>query len=434
MSTGARIGAVVLAVLLVATTAGANVATTTQGTALNEEFVITQMDEAGVYEELSDRVREEVVEDLENASIERSEEVPPEVTVGEIDAEAVAEDAVTEEFIQTRFQENIREVFAYLHGESETLNLSIDVEPVKEEIGVAIADQTVDVEAEQLIDRGSAGMGDTPVPISGSDAERMLESEEQYNQVTENFREDFQRQSGTSGEELDAALSAANQETKNEVENNTEDQTSEYSDNVTEATTQMQFAMVDALTDESVTYEQFTDRVEAQEQALGEEAGRLAVQQIDDRINDRLSLSDYMGSDTQEQIEDAPGPVQQIDTMAFVLPVLSLLFVGLIYVLTRSVRSTAFYTGVSLVVSALIGLLIAVVLRGTVLSEVRSALPADQPDAIGDAVLGLIRGILGTLSAQSLTLLVVGVLLVGLAIADSRGYLDEVKQRVADLR
>jgi hypothetical protein len=207
-------------------------------------------------------------------------------------------------------------------------------------------------------------------------------------------------------------------------------------DNVTRAAVELQYVVVDGLArDASVyTYEQFHTDLTSSEDHLTNETGDLARSRIEGEVPDTLSAEDQFGNETANTLENAQGTVGTIDTVYLVLPIVALLLIGVAYGVTRSVETTATFTGIVLAVTGGIHLLIATVLGGVVISEVESALANADAGQFTDLATTVIEGVLSTHAVQSGILLLVGIVLIALSYASKNGQLDGLKARVADVR
>lgn len=101
------------------------------------------------------------------------------------------------------------------------------------------------------------------------------------------------------------------------------------------------------------------------------------------------------------------------DVLVFALPVLAILLITAVYYLTASISITAIVSGSALAVSGLLGVGLASVLP----PRIRGAMPADLPGGMASLLTGLVRRVFGLLQTQSIVLLVVGVIALGVGLA-----------------
>jgi hypothetical protein len=440
VSLGKRVALVLIGILLVSTIGAANATLTMDRTVMNPDFVSNTAEEEGVYADLADNVTRQIGDDLEGVDPAQSGQLPPQVDVNGVNTGEIADEAVTEEYVASQGQQAIRALYAYMEGERDRLDLVIDTEPVKESAQAAIAEEATAVDVAPLVGLGAENVN-SRVPISADGAERLLDGPESYRAEQERFREDIRQQvrseTGASGEELDrqvdSTLQDLNDRTKTQVRDGTSQATQEYSENVTSAVTNLQYAMVDAYTTDQ-SYQSFAATVDSEQQSLGEEAARIASQEIDAQIDDQYRLSELLGEGGQQNLRSGAdrgaGVFGTLSTMSLVWPLVSLVLIGIAYVVTRSLHATGRVTAGAMISAAVAGFLVATVLQGTVVDILRGEIgSADGPVSAGDFAVGLVEGFLGTLAAQSLVIGVFGVLLFALVYADRNGYLDGLKTK-----
>ena len=435
MGAGKILAILAVVLLLLPTVAASNAVMSAQQTVLNGEYVTETLEDEGVYEEIAETATEQIQSDLPAIQPTQSDQLPDEISVSQVNETAIVEAAVTEDYVTEQSEENILALYDYLHGETDILELTLDAEPVKENIAEEVARQAGNVETEQLIRTYADDLGSTDIPIDGDTASRMLESESSYQAVKSDFREQIReqvrRETGASGDELDQqvdqALAEGANQTKANITETTRAQTSEFSENVTNATIGLQHALVDGLaTDDS--YEEFQENIDESEQALALEASRLALQQMDGEIDDTYSLTSEMSPGLESSLRGAQDTVGTIDLMNILLPIIGLVLIALVFGITRSLTTTGKVAGGVFLVAGVLGFLLPTLLQGTVLNWVEDQISSDS-DVVGEAVVEIIDGVLGTFAAQSLAILVAGVIIFALAFAGDRGYLDTVTKR-----
>jgi len=201
------------------------------------------------------------------------------------------------------------------------------------------------------------------------------------------------------------------------------------SDNMTQAAVEFQYVVIDGLTDESYSYEGFVADQEQSEADLSTETTDYADVRIQEEVPNTLTAEEQFGESTVNDIRDARGGVGTVGLLSLLLPVLSLVLVGAAYGITRSTETTAKMTGIVLVAAGLLSLVVATLLRGPILSAVEEGVSGSGAAEFTDIAVALFEGLLSTLSTQSATLLIVGVILVALVAANRRGYLDGLKAR-----
>jgi hypothetical protein len=99
--------------------------------------------------------------------------------------------------------------------------------------------------------------------------------------------------------------------------------------------------------------------------------------------------------------------------LVFVLPILAILLIAAVYYLTASISITAIMSGSALAVSGLLGVCLAILLP----PRMQAAVPTDLPGGMASLVTGLIRRVFGLLQTQSVVLLVLGMIAIGIGLA-----------------
>ncbi|MFC7133428.1 MULTISPECIES: hypothetical protein [Salinibaculum] len=479
MSAARKAGLVVVALLLVTSVGAANVVMTTERTVLNANFVDQSLAEEDGYNELRDITVDAVTTEVERAAPGQSEQLPAAIQ-DSIDATALVEETVTAEYVRNQSRANLFRLYEFLHGQRSDLVLRIDMVPLKEGLADAVGDQVRDVSVADLVDQYAPSTGDVPIEITGDRISRMRSSQSGYQDVRDQFRSDvreavldrlvdeaFQQASndellmligedprqytdaekeqivtqqedqirqalrqrileeedGRLSREIDEELADRAETAKQRVREETRQATQDFSENVTGAAIDLQVAVIDGLATDT-SYQEFSSRMDAAESRLADEAARLAAQQIDEQVPDAISAGEELAPQDRQQLDRLASNVQLLDTANLVLPVLALVLIGLLYLISRSLETTALTTGVALGVVGLLSFVGASLATGPTETFIRDQVNGEDVQAIQDVAVGFAGKILGTLSAQSLLLLVVGVLLVGVAIASRQGYLD----------
>ena len=478
MSAGKKVGLVVLALLLVTTVGTANVVMTSERTVLNAEFVDQSLAEEDGYSQLEDATVDAVADRVDEANPAGSDQIPSAIQHS-INTTAIVDDAVTAEYIRSQARANLFRLYDFLHGERPDLALRVDLVPLKDSLASAVGDQVSDIDISTLVEEYAPTGGDIPIEVTGERVRKMRSSQSGYQEVRANFREEvrqlvldrlvdeaFQRASNDEllvliGEDprqytdaekqrivenredeirqelrqrieeeegdrisqaIDEELADRAQQAKDRVRQQTREATSQYSENVTGAAIDLQVAVIDGLATDT-SYEEFSSRVDAAEQTLANEAGRLAAAQIDQEVPDNISVAEELSAQDREQLTTLSNRVQQVDTVNSALPIAALLIVGLIYLLTRSIGTTALTTGISVGLVGVGTFAGATIAGGPAKDAIRNQLSGEGAAAIRDIATGLVDQVLGALSSQSLVLAGIGVVLILVWVADRQGYL-----------
>lgn len=379
-----RIALVLAGVILLATVAGGNVAIAADQTVLDSSHVIEQMDEERLFAEQAGEFRDEVADEI--AAGTEGLSLPPGLSLGEFDPQATAEESVTDAYVREQAIDNIEQLYAFLHGDRDDLTFAIDIGPVKRSVAESVTENAV-VDTATLVGEGTDRLDSERVAALGADEESFQEA-----------------QLDTSDRQVEAL--------KADIESDTESRG--YTAALTDALVSLQFTVVDGLTGE-LTYEEYITQRDANEDELKGALGTEAVADIGETIT--LGGED---EDPSETFSGAADIVQLIETLTLVLPALALALVGVIGGLTRDLVRTARVAGGALLGAGLLGVVARFVAPGFVMPD------GEETDALADGLVATVESMFETLGTQSILLAAVGVVLVGLAVADRRGYLDGI--------
>lgn len=464
MTAARSLGTGVLVVLLIVSLIGANGVLAAEQTVLSAGFVKSTMDDSGGYEILQDAVVEAASDQVGG---DQASDLP-------ISPTEIVESAVTREYLKSQTEANIDRVYGYLHGDREELVVALDLEPLKANIVSAVENRVANMSLADLV--SIVGSDDTSyaevqgvtldIGLIGS----MAANESAYQSAREDFRDkvraaalnrlvnetmasasndellalvidDYdpnayseqekdqmvedreaeirsaveQQIEQERGDELDTLvdeqLAAYNEDIKAQLESSLRQQ-SEMDPALLNATVALAKVGVDGLTTD-MSYSQFSTEVEAAKADLAEAVADVVGQRLSEEVPDRVDLTEQMGPDTRQQLRQVRQAVGIADILQFALPILAILLVVGIYLVSSSIAVTAVGAGIGLFVSGLLGFGVASVLP----PRIRAAMPADLPGAVADLVTTLIDRVFGLLQTQSLVLLVVGILALGLGIA-----------------
>lgn len=478
MSIARKAGLVVLVLLLVSTVGAANVVTTTERTVLNKEFVDQSLAEENGYSQLRNATVDAVTDQVEQVNPGQSDQIPS-VIQNSIDTRRIVEDAVTEGYVRNQSRANLFRLYDYLHGKRSDLVLRTDLAPLKDRLADAVGDQVSDVNVGDLVEQYAPVTEEIPVNVTGDRIRKMRSSQSGYREARQQFRDDvrevvldrlvdeaFQKASndellvligedprqyteaekeqivtaredqirqalrqrivegedGRLQKEIDQELTERADAAKQRIREETPQATQQFSDNVTRAAVDLQLAVVDGLAT-NTSYQEFSSRMDTAESALADEASRLAAKQIDEQVPDNISVTEQLAPQDRQQLDRLANNVQTLDTVSLVLPILAVVLVGLLYVVSRSLETTALASGIGVGVVGLLSFVGASLASGPVETVIRNQVSGDGVQAIEDIAVGFVEQILGTLTAQSLLLLVAGLVLIGLGVAVNRGYL-----------
>lgn len=489
-------GLAIVGLLLFGTIGAANAVTTVDRTALNGDFAANTIEQQGNY----DPVRESVIDEIEGRmnSADLGDAGQLLAAGNGTDNRALAEDAVTDEYVREETNGNIRSLYAYLNGRDSQLDLEIDLRPLKDNLGEAYGAQIEQKDTGALVEEFGPKEGEAQVPVDATTVEQMKSGPQGYEQARLDFRVDVAFEAMTTNQKLlligenpirydseaakEQEVRARESEIRAELrrqlettpdaitvdgevidvgskvdqrradakvevcdrtrqELNASDEivcSSAYRgssddrqvDNATNAAVQLQYVVIDGLTREGYSYAAFDSDITEAESGLSEETSALATARIDEEVPDTLNARERLGDETLTQLGDAREVTSTVGLAGIGLVILALVLVGVAYLITRSIETTAEVTGIALALAGGLFLIGAVALREPAASGVRDALGGGEASEFADLVVALVKGILSTLAAQSAALLVAGVILIVLGVASNRGYLDDLRARV----
>jgi hypothetical protein len=481
MSAGRKFALLVVAILLVTTVGAANVVMTAEKTALNAEFVDQSLTEEDGYSQLRSVTVDAIDEEVQNASPTESDRIPGSLSE-RINTTAIVREAVTEEYVRNQSQANLYRLYDYLHGERASPDLRVDLVPLKASLADAVGDEVGSVDLSTLVDEYAPSTESVPIEISGNRFSRMRASESGYQEVRRAFRDevravlferlrseepgllleavginpnqyssDAERRQAVDDNEaeirqrireltrqganndikqrFDRELAERADDAKDRVRQETRERTGEFSPNVTQAAIDIQVAVIDGLATDT-SYQEFSTRIDSAEQTLINEASRLARQQINEEVPDNISAAEQLSPSDREQLTTLSNRVQQVDSVNGALPIVALVLVALLYLVSRSLETTALTTGLALGGVGGASYAGATLAQSPVEDVIREQISGEDVQAIQELAIGLVGQTLGVLQSQSLLLLVAGVVLVALAIASRLGAFAGLRERV----
>jgi hypothetical protein len=450
MSLARKFVVVVVTGLLVTTLVTGNLLAAAHLTVLDPGFVQNAVEEEGGYEI------------VENATVEAASSQVSAEAGDLVDTEALLREGIDQQYLANQTERNVDALYAYLHGDADTLNLTVDTEPLKAGLSSAVEEQVRNATVAELLAQSDAELDG---PINESTVQRMTENESSYEAVKTDFRERIR------SEVIDEVVEQAWQETSNDeklalvipdydprdyteaekermvADNETEIRTAlreraedEQADEIDQrvetslvainesvapagsdeegieaATADMQATFAEGLTTD-MPYQEFRSDLDAAKADAAATVGDRVESQLDEQLPDTFALTDDMDPQTRESLATAQTAVTWLDRLAIVLPLVALALVGLLYYATRSLQTVAASLGVSLAVAGLPIYLSLGYLNGLVEQTVTQNLAAGGgvPQPVVDLMLGLVGQLFGRVGAVSLAFAVGGiVLLVG---------------------
>ena len=184
------VGLVALAAFVTIATIGAVSVFTVNQTVLSAGFVTDAAEQADAYETIESELVETTTEEVRAAGTGQ-------VPTTAIDAEAIADEAITETYVRTQSEQVIAAGAAYLNGDREDLALVVNTEPLIESASTGVGAAVRDIDLAALVeDLGSEqieAVAGVEVPISGETLARMQSGPEEYEAAGEQFRADLRQ-------------------------------------------------------------------------------------------------------------------------------------------------------------------------------------------------------------------------------------------------
>lgn len=449
--------------------AGANVAVATDRTVLNSEFVTDEFEEQGVYANITETVEDQVGSEFEGGEIRPEEDLPPGITADPIDPQQVTTDAITREYVRTEFNKNIERFYAFLHGESDRVNASVNLTPIKDTLQQEVEGMNIQVDAAEAFAESGAVDGNQ-APVSGEDVAALEESEQSFDQTRtkiwvdivfeqtsdedlllligenpndypdneqgvreneEEIRNTLRSELGSYDDLPDEAkqqIDQLNQELKDQSAQQLEQQDG-LNDNLTQGLQEMQFTVIDGLTGD-ITYDEYTEQLSSAESDVATEIERMIQDRIDEDVPNQLQPEEEITRQSNPELDTASTQVQRVGLIKWVLVLLSAVLIGLIALVTRSFGWTSATSGVAMSLVGVVGVVIDFVFREAAIQFLEGQLQQDVEEEfvqeLLQSFLGVLESAIGTYGTQSLILLVLGIVLIGLAILNRAGVLDPV--------
>lgn len=389
MSAARTLGVVVVSILLTVTLFGASVSVGAERTALDQQYVVETFDEEGLSERIGSELRGDVATQIDEAGQQRP--IPTGVTVT-LDGREVANQTVTDEFVAGEVARNVGAILAYLRGNTDTLTLQTNIEPIKSEVRAAIIEGTT---------------VDTPALIGANTDQVSAERVAALNGSEQSYREAQVELSDRERSEVQA-----------EIEQSVDQQLGDGSEELSTAVLTLPGTVLDGLTGQ-LSYEEYTEQLAADERAVKAAIADLALAEVPDE------QSLVNGTESAEsELQPVRSGAGIVVLFSWLAPLLAVVLVGGLYAVTRSLDSTALGTGIALVVGGLLGTVAGYVAGPAV---VGNAEPNGETDPIVDGLTAVVDGTLATIGRQSVVLLVVGAVVVAVVLADRRGLFDGLR-------
>ena len=465
----------VVVILITTSLVAGNAAVAVDRTAANEKFVTSTLAEENAYTEVQSVASEEATAQVNESDIPVS-----------IDTGAVINDTLERPYLRNQTEANIERTFDFLEGDSDRLNVSIDLAPLKSNVADVVEDRIANQSVGELIDIVSEDR-DLSTEIDGERIDlrivaNLSEGPESYNETRESFRadirdavierlasesynesidsqeydlllelviEDYDPTNYTEAEkatiaderegeiktELEDEIRA---ERGDEISNQVNQQLREINDQVNNAVaeevesslsdseysevsgpaTDLLVVGVDGLTSNK-SYAEFDAELSTAKANLASNISIIVRNRLDERVDDRFDLlnNDRVDAEQRERIvstaENARDGYGTLQLLTLLLPIVAIGLVGLLYVITRSVSTTAVLSGIPALLVGGGTYAAASVAPREIESSAQSELQGSNvPDGAIDLLLGITEQVLAVVANQSLLLAIAGAVLI----------------------
>lgn len=427
MVTARQIIVGLLAVLIVLSAVGANAAIATDRTVLDEEHVTERLQDADVLDTAVEEAQADFADELED----ETEDEP----IG-VDTQGVI-DAVDEQYLANELERNVGNLLQFLRGDAETLDLYLDVSPIRDDLSLDGDDVTVDTAG--LIDGTEFQVDEYDLQISGEMVTQLRASQADYDAVRAEIRADVREQiaaadpriddpSDVPPEVVDDALVEINANAKEQADGEARDELgADAAQDTLAAAVDLQTVVIDGLTlpsyDDQPTYERdLADAETAVAAAIAEEITEELFAELDETDN-RIQIGDDLEDDLDEDLGAVELALSGIATATWLLPLLVVVLAGGIFFVSKSAHTTGMASGTALLIAGIAGLLAGTIGGSFVTDTVEAGINGDEEALGANAATAIIDAPFAALTTQSVVLIVLGAVLAGVAYADRAGYI-----------
>lgn len=399
---------VILTLLLIVSLLGANMAVAMDRGVLDDEYVTERLADADAYETIHAELLSELDGELEGMD----DDLP-----GQIDADQIVADTITVEFIQSQTEDSIGSIYAFLHGETETLELVINLGELRDNLEQAVATQVAGLSLEDIgIEPIELEVEDRPVFI---DPAALDEGESAYNDELASFEDQVKTiieevYEEETGEEPD-------EET---VEDLYEEQLEEMEDEIIGAMNQalagadLPAELEAAAEDMGVTialayinaddHAQFDAELQDDKEAIGQAAASFATDELPDDFEE-FDLGDEIDEEELQPVVDA---VSDFGTLQDILLITSAVLVGLVFLVSRSFSTVFKSAGIAAILVGVIGLGLALLAPDLVEEVVVAELDSeDISEAMLELMVDIVAMVFDPMLLQSAGLVAAGAVL-----------------------
>lgn len=420
-----RVLMAVLAIVLVVALLGANVAMGLDRGALDADYVNDELESADVYE----TIHEEILNEIEDEVGDVDTDLPTDIDLSEL-----LGDIVTVEYIQEQVSGAIEGLYAFLHGETDQIDIVLDLGPVIENLEDAAA---AEVAAISLAD---IDLDPIAVPVEGHtvtvDPGALDDGEASYYAEVDRFESDakdaiadsIESQTGQepSDEDVDEAYEEMQDELHDDIVAVAQDTIGDaFPDEVAQEAAAIAETIASAYTMD-LSHGEFDSQLESDKEALGASAASWMIDQEAD-LDAEFHLGDELDDEATDELSPVVTAVSIIGTLAWLLPLVALGIVAGMYAITRDPARVAKAAAVPALLVGGLCAAIAIVAPGLVEDLVLDAVEFDGAGSgLLDAIPAIVESVFAPLLMQSIALLGLGVvLLVGAIYVGRSAAADE---------
>lgn len=417
-TTKRRIAIGVLGIVLLVLLAGVNLLVAADRTVLDADHVVDTFEEADGHVALAEDLAESFNESDggaggtdgsggDDGSVDYTRPPSPEPPVGEI-----AQDAVTPAWALTQVDENVHRLYAYLHGERDDVRIAVDTVPIKEGIEDGVEEWVREGDLEALDARLA----------------HMAESRQQFRDARASFEERQLRriQLETDQEYSEAELRRIYDDRRGQIRNRlvseleTRVADSGAPEGLHDPIVSLGTLRIDGLIAANYTYDAFGADVEDTRADVAPEVADAVRTRLDGELNDTEDFTAAMDPGTRQTLETARTGVTLADTLLYLLPAAALGVAALVGWVSTTRSAALRRVGVVTALAGVLGVAGAALARDRV---PLSGSPEGAGPAMEDVAVALVDDVLSAIGTQGAVLLVLGVGLIGVGAAVSRGML-----------
>lgn|GEM_PF-2155341 len=399
---------VFLGAVLVVSLLGATLVVGAERTVMDPTFVGDELDEAGVYESMAADMADQVEPDngtQVSVSLAGDAEQPP--------VDRMIESVVTPTYVEGQVEQNLGALYAYLDGERADLQLAFDLEPIKAGISQEMAAWVASLDPGEISPR----MGD------------LAESESSFRETRESFTESqLQRiQNETPRHRTRPELLDIYDDNRDRVRDRMlstlESRVAERGNPqpVQEASVDYGAVGVEALVAENASYDAFVEREAAAKDDLAAAVGEATRRRLDEQQPDQRDLTGDLDESAMATFQTLRTGFSLAGVLLVLLPLAALAAAGAIGYVSRRRSRSLWRVGVPVALAGALGVAVAL-LVGRLIPTAMNVDTAD-PSPVGTALLGVVGGVSGTITTQSVVVVGLGLALVGAGVAVGRDLL-----------